>query len=150
MFCHILEGFGNISGVNFWAALKLPLIFIAPLISQVSTKLVIHKYKKLNIYLNFGITGCSELIADLIQRRKGKKPNSCEELSRKKSREVQNSQKGHSYLIKAICGFIFPNATFTKSSSLNENVASGFPPSYGPIHPHIQIITPLITVLPKI
>jgi len=35
-------------------------------------------------------------------------------------------------LMKAICGFIFPKATLTKSSSLNEKDASGFPPSYGP------------------
>ena len=54
--------------------------------------------------------------------------------------------------MKAICGFIFPNATFTKSSSLNENVASGFPPSYGPKYPCNQIIIQhsFKHVLPKI
>lgn len=35
--------------------------------------------------------------------------------------------------MKAIWGFIFPLATFRKSSSVNEKVASGFPSSYAPI-----------------
>jgi len=34
--------------------------------------------------------------------------------------------------MKAIWGFNFPLASFIKSSSFNENVASGFPPSYCP------------------
>jgi hypothetical protein len=33
--------------------------------------------------------------------------------------------------MKAICGFIFPEDIERKLSSVNENVASGFP-SYGP------------------
>lgn len=65
-------------------------------------------------------------------------------------RDLECSERGQ-HLIKAIWGFIFPVATLTKSSSLKEKVASGFPPSYGPrlptkenvklhvIHPSFQL-----------
>lgn len=43
---HILEGFGKISGVNFCAALKLPLIFIAPLYPYTTACECINKEEK--------------------------------------------------------------------------------------------------------
>lgn len=45
--------------------------------------------------------------------------------------EKDKNSENLNYLMKAICGFIFPAAIERKLSSVNENVASGFP-LYGP------------------